>query len=193
MENSKDGHFLIGGSEENPDFIISDGEDEISIAPNNLFMEHNYQGERAWVCLQKGGFGCGTNDGGERVSIWGHEDPLIKLSGIDTQTTVMSSGIKTPSLIQTSIEEAKKNISAYNGRALKIIKNADVYNYNLKSEKNTDKKRIGFVIGEKYRTPKEIIAKSEDGIDLYAMASILWKAVQELTDEVEQLQQELKK
>lgn len=105
----------------------------------------------------------------------------------DEATHVYASGISTPSLTQTSLESIKKNISLYNENALKLIKNAEIYSYNLKSEKDTDKKHIGFVIGNKYKTPQEVVAQSGDGIDTYSMCSILWKAVQELIEEIEKL------
>lgn len=86
-----------------------------------------------------------------------------------------------------SLEELKKNIEQYDIEAMDIIRNADIYSYNFKTEKDTDKKHIGFVIGDKYKTPQEVIAKSGDGIDTYAMTSILWKAIQELIQEIEKL------
>lgn len=106
----------------------------------------------------------------------------------DNQTSIGGDGITTPSITQTSLEMIKKNIALYNENVLETIKNAEIYSYNLKSEKDEDKKHIGFVIGNKYKTPKEVIAKSGEGIDTYAMTSILWKAVQELTEKIEKLE-----
>ena len=100
---------------------------------------------------------------------------------------VFAENLKYKTISQYSLEKLKKNINMYNKEALKIIKNAEIYSYNLKSEKDTDKKHIGFVIGNKYKTPQEVIAQSGDGIDTYSMCSILWKAVQELTEEIEKL------
>ena len=67
--------------------------------------------------------------------------------------------------------------------------------YNFKTEKNTEKKHIGFVIGDlggKYKTPKQVIAKDKNGIDTYDMTSILWKAVQEQQEQIEQMKKEIK-
>lgn len=89
-----------------------------------------------------------------------------------------------------SKEEYKKNIrKLLNG--INIIKNSEIYTFNLKKEKDTDKKHIGFVIGNKYKTPNEIIAKSNEGIDLYSTISIVWKAIQELIEENENLKQKI--
>lgn len=89
------------------------------------------------------------------------------------------------SFTNRSLEEYKDNIEPI-GQVLDIVKNSDIYKYNLKSELAEDKKidRYGMVIGENRRTPKEVIAFDKEGnpegIDIYAMLSILWKSVQEL-------------
>lgn len=99
--------------------------------------------------------------------------------------------ITTPKLTQTSLESIKKNISKFTENATGIINNADIYEYNLKSDKDTDKKLIGFIIGDKYRTPNEVISKEGQAIELYSAIGILWKAVQELSARVEQLEKEV--
>jgi len=106
-------------------------------------------------------------------------------------TSIWADGITTPVVTQTSLERVKKNINKADTNALELIKNSDIYEYNLKSEEDTDKKHIGFVIGDKYNTPNEVISKSGEGIDTYSMASIMWKAIQELTARVEQLEKEV--
>lgn len=114
----------------------------------------------------------------------------IGIIGPNNQRTIIKgSGITTPNVTQTSLEETKKNISKVEENALEIVKNAEIYNYNLKPEKDTDKKHYGFVIGEKYKTPKEVIASSGEGIDIYSMCSILWKAVQEQQKQIEELKE----
>ena len=84
----------------------------------------------------------------------------------------------------------KKNIEKFDTRAIDIVSNGSIYKFNYKIEKDTDKKHIGFIIGKKYKTPEDIIALGGQGIDQYAMCSILWKAVQELTQEIEKLKEE---
>lgn len=117
-------------------------------------------------------------------------EPIIIVSnGGNTRSFIEGSGITTPNVTQTSLESIKKNISKYNGSALDVINSSDIYTYNLKSEKDTDKKYYGFIIGEKYRTPDEVIANSGEGIDIYSMCSILWKAVQEQQKQIEELKE----
>lgn len=107
-------------------------------------------------------------------------------------TTVAADGITTPKLNQTSLESIKKNISHYNENALETILNSDIYTYNLKSEKDTDKKHIGFVIGDKYKTPKEVMNNEGTAIELYSAIGILWKGMQEQQKKIEELENKLK-
>lgn len=89
---------------------------------------------------------------------------------------------------QSSTENVKKNIVKFNKNAAEIIKNSDIYEYNYKREKDTDKKHIGFVIGNNYKTATEVVTSDKEGIDTYAQGSILWKFAQETIEKIENLQ-----
>lgn len=95
------------------------------------------------------------------------------------------------SLTQTSKEEEKKNFKKLEN-ALDIVKDVDIYEYNLKFEKDTDKKHIGVVIGNKYKYREEITSEKNDGIDNYSMISVLWQAVKEQQKEIEELKKVIK-
>ena len=95
-------------------------------------------------------------------------------------------------LSQRSLEKIKKNIEKYNGNVIDIIKNSEIYEYNLKTENDNHKKHIGFIIGNKYKTPKEITNNDESGIDIYSMSSIMWRAIQEQQEQIEILQNKIK-
>lgn len=154
-------------------------------------MEHQDGNVQKYEYIQKGGFFCGSETYGSSISIWGsYQDPEIILSSTGNTTNVKASGITTPKLTQTSLESIKKNIELYKENATKIVKNSEIYTYHLKSESDDSKKHIGFVIGEKYKTPEEVIA--EKGVDLYTMISILWKSNQELNEKIESLENQLK-
>ena len=126
------------------------------------------------------------------VGIYGNGGGFIecKKSG-GTSTDINYNGITTPKLTQTSLESIKKNISKFTKNAIDIINNSDIYEYNLKSDKDEDKKMIGFIIGEGYRTPNEVISKEGQAVELYSAIGILWKAVQELSARLEQLEKEV--
>lgn len=90
-----------------------------------------------------------------------------------------------------SKEEIKKDIEQYKERALDIINNTDVYEFNYKNVSN-QKKTIGFVIGDNYNTANEIISDKKDGINSYSVMGILWKAIQELQQQIEELKNKIK-
>lgn len=124
---------------------------------------------------------------------YGNEDVELRIHGSnDNETILTPDNITTPKLTQTSLESIKKNITKFNKNATDIINNSDIYEYNLKSDKDTDKKMIGFVIGESYNTPDEVIDKNGQAVELYSAIGILWKAVQELSARVEQLEKEVR-
>lgn len=110
---------------------------------------------------------------------------LVTIASGNNQTAITPTSVTTQTVTQTSLEKIKKNITKFNRNAVEIIKNSSIYEYNLKSEKNTDKKHIGFVIGEKYNTPNEVISNDGQGIDAYSQRSITWKAVQEIIEVLE--------
>lgn len=136
------------------------------------------------------------------IGIVKYDDPSKKITlnpnissfedGVNT-TTIQPSGITTPKLTQTSLESIKKNISKFDKNATDIINNSDIYEYNLKSDKDEDKKMIGFIIGDKYKTPDEVIDKNGEAVSLYSAIGILWKGFQEREEIIKQLKEENKR
>ena len=94
-------------------------------------------------------------------------------------------------LTQTSLENQKKNFERLEN-ALDIVKNTDIYKYNFKTQDDGSKKHIGFVIGDSYKYSKEITSESNEGVDIYSMVSVAYKAIQEQQELIEQLQKEIK-
>ena len=91
-------------------------------------------------------------------------------------------------LIETSVENKKENIRKYDNDALKEILATDIYYYNLKKDKTNLK--IGAVIGNDYNCSNEIIRK--DGIDIYSMTALAFKAIQQQQEEIDDLKTRLK-
>jgi len=106
-------------------------------------------------------------------------------------TQVSNTGITTPTVTQTSKEEDKKNFEKLQN-GLDIIKNTDIYKYNLKTQKDGDKKHIGFVIGKDYKYSEEITSLNNDGVDIYSMIAVAYKAIQEQQKQIEELKKEIK-
>lgn len=108
-----------------------------------------------------------------------------------TYFSVDSSGIiKCVSLSQTSLESEKKNIEILKD-ALSIIKDIDIYRYNLKNEQDGIKKHIGFIIGDKYKYSKDITNNENNGVDIYSMISLCLKAIKEQQQEIDSLKSKI--
>ena len=178
------GNITIESDDSTPSFQVKSYDGNVlELYPSNFYME--YSG--LYNFIQKGGFFCGS-DAGYNIDIWGaQEDPKIVLNSLSNKTEIKASGITTPNLTQASLEEIKKNISIYAEDVSNIIKNSEIYTYNLKAEEDTDQKHIGFVIGDKYKTPKQVLSKDARGIDLYSMSSLLWKNAQDQQRIIENL------
>lgn len=120
----------------------------------------------------------------------------ISVVGNSTYTSIKYNSISTPgsvsasSFVNTSLESTKKNFNKLD-KALDIIKEADIYSYNWKDEKKSDKKHYGLVIGEDYNTPKEFMSNDEKGIDIYATLSICLQAIKEQQNQIEELKKEV--
>ncbi|GGH83516.1 phage minor structural protein [Pullulanibacillus pueri] len=116
----------------------------------------------------------------------------IQTSRSEIRATQYASGTLIPlrasSFPTGSLEEYKQDIQPWEDSVIDIIKNADLYQYRLKSEVEAgiDKIRHGFVIGDGYRTPEMVI--DGDGVEQYAMNSLSLKVGQELIarDEVKE-------
>lgn len=107
-------------------------------------------------------------------------------------STMYEDHITTPYVTQTSLAENKKNFEKLQDNALNILKTIDVYKYNLKNEKDTDKKHIGFVIGDNFNYSKEVTSLDNTGVDNYSFTSLCCKAIQEQQEQIEELKKEIK-
>lgn len=94
-------------------------------------------------------------------------------------TLIQNGQIFTKSLTQYSLKSKKKSIKKLKIDALELIKNADICEYNFKSEKKGTKKHIGLVIGEGYNCPEQIISEDGQGIEQYSYTSLVTKAFQQ--------------
>ena len=123
------------------------------------------------------------------------------------QFKITPSGMTYVTVNASSTADIKTNISTTNSM-LSLFKpeNSQIYSYNLKKTPATESSTIsnndgdlsldssetinleeaeettsyGFVIGEGYTVPSEVLASDGEAINLYSMASINWKATQEL-------------
>ncbi|MEW4325857.1 hypothetical protein Q0N12_04185 [Rossellomorea marisflavi] len=96
------------------------------------------------------------------------------------------------SVSETSLAERKQDIEEMQESALDLVMNSTIYQYRLKEDVKTGqgKMKYGFVIGEGYKTPTQVLAPDLASISLYSQGSINWKATKELG--LKQYQHELK-
>ncbi len=120
-----------------------------------------------------------------------NNEPELVVSNKNNSTKILANNITTPSLTQTSLESQKKNFEKL-GHALEIIKDVDIYKYNLKNEEDGTKKHIGFVIGDNYKYSKELTSNNNDGVDIYSLASCCLAGIKEQQKIIDTLQQEIK-
>ncbi len=87
----------------------------------------------------------------------------------------------------TSDRDKKKNINPYKKEALPEILSTQIYTYNLKTELDGEFPHLGIILQE---APVDIVDPS-GGIELYAMTSFAWKAIQELSAQNNSLKQRI--
>ena len=116
----------------------------------------------------------------------------VEKDGSLGRTIITENEIQCPLFTPTSLEEKKKNFEKLQS-GLDIIKDIDIYKYNMKDEEDDTKKHIGFVIGDKYKYNKEITSKNNDGADLYSFVSVCCKAIQEQQEEIQELKARIEK
>lgn len=168
--------ITINGNEGNNSYVNNIYSGGIEVKKNNIKLIELF-------CVTDGSNSCGT---------------LTLKDSNGTSTThidynfIYSAEIKTNHLIQSSLEEKKKNFEKLPS-GLDIIKNIDIYKYNFKNEEDDTKKHIGFVIGDKYKYSEEVTSKENDGVDVYSFVSVCCKAIQEQQEEIEELKKEIEK
>lgn len=94
-------------------------------------------------------------------------------------------------LIQTSQKEKKKYIKKIDKKAVELINNSDICQYQLRGEKATGHRHIGLVVGEDYNCPDEVVSEDKKGVEIYSMIALAWKAIQELSEENRKLNKKL--
>ncbi|UGO46265.1 tail protein [Bacillus phage vB_BanS_Chewbecca] len=85
----------------------------------------------------------------------------------------------------SSTRDVKKNIETYDDSALTMIKSTPTYQYHYLTDEDNRKKRLGLIVEE---SPKAVVSEDEKSIEMYSMTTLLWKAVQELSTKVDNLE-----
>lgn len=89
-----------------------------------------------------------------------------------------------------STREIKKNIELFEGDALDIVNSTPVFDFHLNTQEDTDRKKRGMVVEESH---PDIVSDDGKSVNMYTIDAVLWKAVQELSDKVKELEKLLGK
>ena len=198
---SANGNFKVGtdGKVECTDITINGGTINLNDTEgqgNEFQITDNSQTYKTMIgsSIFQMGFVDVLNEAGISMTTSEMTNPAITVKDTAGRyTMIQGEGITTPKLTQTSLAEKKKNFEKFNSNALNIIKQIELYKYNLKGEEDTDKKHIGFVIGDKYKYSKEITSNDNTGVDLYSFVSVCCKAIQEQQEQINKLQSKIEK
>lgn len=183
---------ITTGSTASPDFIVGNSSMDGSWIIPKMIAVHAGANERASLTAHDNGgsmleMNSLTNGCYARINLM---NPGGRVD-LGVENVYCSKNVHALSYLYDSKEEIKKDIKEYKKNAIDIIKNTDVYEFNYKNAPKK-KKTIGFVIGKNYKTADEIIGDENDGINSYSVMGLLWKAVQEQQEIIEQMQKEIK-
>ena len=130
----------------------------------------------------------GRHDG-QNISIHISNIKLANPRKVTDMTSQMNPlTVKATKFVNTSSIKYKNVIGEMEDGALDRVMAAKVYEYTFKNDMAA-KESVGLIIEK--GAPREVIDSEGDSIDNYAMTSFLWKAVQELTEEVNRLKDKL--
>lgn len=154
-------------------------------APTELYawsggLKFYHEGYNSWNMWQSGGGAyCHFDMGAGRMK-WNGDNATFEF--------LMTSGgwaKVTGTWVTPSAREYKKNIERFEESALLMIANTPTYKYHYVDDNEyLVKKHLGLIVDE---TPIEIRGSDDKSIDTYAMSTLLWKAVQELYNKVDNL------
>lgn len=180
----------INGAITSNNATITGGKIKVSGAKSttDLLRVESSTSSSVFSYIQPIGAGFVNGSGSHAIYIMADDSiSMIDIYDSNGTTSLAGAGITTPKLTQTSLESIKKNITKFAKNATDIINNSDIYEYNLKSDADTDKKMIGFVIGDNYKTPDEVIDKDGQAVELYSAIGILWKGFQERQSKIDKI------
>lgn len=187
--------FFIGTADYNPipEFWVRssrinlDGRVHVSDSVNIGFDPKTYLGTAGDNCIRmytnRGGVSDGNSNKIFAALYWDYKSRNFVFGAFNNSggsggpIYVESNGFRSRSSIKY-----KNVIGEFEANALDKIMGAKVYNYTLKGDQ-TNSKRIGLIIER--GAPKEVV----DGntVDNYSMIAMLWKGIQELTEELNTL------
>lgn len=99
--------------------------------------------------------------------------------------------IRASDYLPGSLERFKRDIELWQGDALSEIRdNMTTYSYYLNDDDDERKKRKGLIIGDNYKIPDDFI--DGDGVSLYNMITYSLRAIQQLDEQNQKLENKIK-
>jgi phage minor structural protein len=151
----------------------------VGTAAGSIWLNNNYGGS----AIESKKLIFGTSE-----LTWGGSTVTVS-SLAENKTNIQGSSTVLP-----LFESSKSQIYSYDFLAEPCsseasLNTASVSESNIASEKSN--KTFGFVIGDGYNTPPEVLSSDGKHISLYSMAAITWKAVQELLEKNKTLESKI--
>ena len=172
--------LLEGGSSNNPNFQVGNQEKHTYIVGDGIVVDAN----RASIAV-------GRNNQAVLGTTYDGNNTSLSLSGNANIILRSDDGSVTASSYKyNSLKKYKKDIKKYTGNATDIIKKSNIYSFKYKYQ---NKDTIGFVIDNPEDTPTQIISEDGKSINSYSVIGLLWKAVQEQQEQIEDLKKEIEK
>ncbi|WP_179107153.1 phage tail protein [Sediminibacillus massiliensis] len=111
---------------------------------------------------------------------------VTNYAGYNDGNGITYMGIAAAEFVTVSSVYYKKNIEYYTKDAMEMINGTPVRFFHMNEDiEGIDPKRVGLIVQE---SPVDIVTiKGGDSINLYAMASILWKGSQELSEKINEI------
>ncbi|MGV3265637.1 phage tail spike protein [Cytobacillus pseudoceanisediminis] len=195
IDSGSDALQLVGGSQNHVYIEFFKG---THVSRSGYFGFGSLNNNNLTIANEIGRVFINTSDGGvaEFMGLSGHDGlrmagrAIIKwLSSSDT-IQIRSSSDGAYGTLQAIISDAsdrrlKRNILPYEESALEKVLATPIYTYNMIGHEDS-KLFMGMIADE---APEDIVIKGEtpdipDGINLYQMSSMLWKAVQEINEKL---------
>ena len=200
------GNIKVGGDEENPEFIATDGENSTYIYPIGLLQEY-YDG--SYAAVQKGGFGVGTYTDTSMSQVGMFSPEAIQHIPTYNNTSSSSANLRIDNAgyfyratgsskrwkkdITNEIEE-RLNPQALYKLPIKQYKYKE--DYLNKNDKRYNKNILGFIAEDVKEIYEPAVEYDEDGnVEMWnsdVMIPAMLKLIQEQHKDIEQLQQKIK-
>ena len=140
--------------------------------------------ERNHLYLQTGGNTGGDTSAEIRCTRYSDTSNYVNIRAYNVcaQNAVYANGVNVSSDINR-----KRDIELYSTDALQEVCSTPVYAYHLDTDKDEELKRIGIIMQE---APLDAIDLTGKGVDLYQMVTMLWRAVQQQQEIINELKGE---